>query len=78
MLMCSSSLQSSASMVSTTEKPGDSDTGSNVSDENDVNASKKPEQVSLLDGQKAHATSDLARKGKVHSNPPLGKRRLSG
>ena len=68
-----------SSLPSTTETAGVSDSESDISDDNVEET--PPEQskiVSLLDRLKAPRASDLARKRKVHSNPPLGKKRSSG
>ena len=70
-------MASSLSLPSTTETAGDSDSESDISGDN-VGTPEQLKTVLLLDRLKAPRASDLARKRKVHSNPPLGKKRSSG
>ena len=68
-----------SSLPSTTETAGDSDSESDISDDNvEETPPEQSKTVSLLDRLKAPRASDLARKRKVHSHPPLGKKRSSG
>ena len=66
----------SSSVRSITKAPGDSDSGSDISVKDGEEVPEEQKRVSLLDRLKAPTASDLARKRKVHSNPPHGKAKV--
>ena len=78
--MASSSHSSSVlSTESVAESIDDSDE-SDIDEEDEASGESRAESgtISLLDRLKSPTPSDLARKRKVHCNPPTGKRRSSG
>ena len=78
--MASSSHSSSVlSTESVAESIDDSDE-SDIDEEDEANGESRAESgtILLLDRLKSPTPSDLARKRKVHCNPPTGKRRSSG